>query len=45
LRALGFEDGNGFSATIIPGGVKSAAEDGSLESNGPEKKLRISLKG
>jgi len=44
LRVLGWQDGNGLRAMIIPSRVKSAAEDGSLKSNGLEKKLRISLK-
>jgi hypothetical protein len=44
LRVLGLRDGNGFLASIIPGRVKSVAEDGSWKSNGLEEKLRISLK-
>jgi hypothetical protein len=44
LRVLGLRNGNGLRATIVPGRVKNAAEDGSLKSNGPGEKLRISSK-
>jgi hypothetical protein len=45
LRVLSSRDGNGLSATNIPGGVMNAIEGGSRRSNGLEEEFRISPKG
>jgi hypothetical protein len=44
LRVLSSRDGNGLSATNIPGGVTNATEGRSRRPNGLEEEFRISPK-